>query len=48
MGHDRYTILDIDHGDAEITVEEITKDMAPVWTPDLYNTFPGRNKLLKK
>ena len=47
MGHDRYTILDIDNGDKEITVEEITKDIAPEWCPDSYNTFPGRNKVLQ-
>ena len=44
MGNDRYTIIDLDNGDAEITAEEITKDIAPEWEPDLYNTFPGRNK----
>lgn len=44
MGNDRYTILDIDNGDKEITVEEITKDIEPEWNPDIYNTFVGRNK----
>lgn len=44
MGSDRYTILDIDHGDREITVEEIVKDLKPGWAPDRYNTFPGRNR----
>ena len=45
MGHDRYTILDIDHGDKEITVVEITQDIVPEWKPDAFNTFPGRNNL---
>lgn len=47
MGNDLYTILDVDHGDQEITIEEITKDIDPVWYPDIYNTFPGRNKVRK-
>ena len=45
MGNDRYTMVDIDHGDAEITVEEITRDIPPEWNPDIFNTFPGRNKV---
>jgi len=45
MGNDRYTIIDIDNNDAEITVEEITRDIRPEWNPDIYNTFPGRNKV---
>ena len=44
MGNDRYTIIDIDHDDKETTVEELTKDIVPEWNPDIYNTFPGRNK----
>jgi uncharacterized Fe-S center protein len=44
MGNDRYTLIDIDHGDAVITAEEAVKDVDPVWTPDRFNTFPGRNK----
>lgn len=44
MGNDLYTIIDIDHGDREITVDEITKDIPPVWNPDKYNIFWGRNK----
>lgn len=48
MGNDRYTIIDIDNGDAEITIEEITKDIIPEWNPDIYNTFPGRNKIRMK
>ena len=45
MGHDRYTLIDIDHEDAEITVSEAVKDIAPEWNHDIYNTFPGRNKM---
>ena len=45
MGNDRYTLIDIDNGDAVITAEEAVKDIEPVWKPDRYNTFPGRNKL---
>ena len=45
MGNDRYTLIDIDNGDAVITAEEAVKDIAPGWRPDKYNTFPGRNKL---
>ena len=44
MGNDRYTIIDIDNGDKEITVDEITRDIEPEWNPDIYNTFVGRNK----
>ena len=44
MGNDRYTIIDIDNGDAEISVEDITRDIEPEWNPDIFNTFPGRNK----
>lgn len=45
MGNDLYTIIDIDNDDAIITPKEITKDVEPVWNPDAYNTFPGRNKM---
>lgn len=45
MGNDLYTIIDIDNDDAIITPMEITKDVEPVWNPDAYNTFPGRNKV---
>ena len=45
MGNDRYRILDIDHDDQVITVEDIVKDVQPGWEPDEYNTFPGRNKV---
>ena len=44
MGNDLYTIIDIDNGDAKITVEDITRGIEPVWTPDEFNTFLGRNK----
>ncbi len=44
MGNDRYTLIDIDNGDAVITAAEAVKDVDPVWTPDRYNTFVGRNK----
>ena len=44
MGNDLYTIIDIDNNDAEITVEDITRGIEPVWTPDWFNTFAGRNK----
>ena len=44
MGNDRYTLIDIDHEDAEITAAEAVKDIPAEWIPDLYNTFLGRNK----
>ena len=43
MGNDRYTLIDIDNDDAEITVAEAVKDVKPGWKPDKYNTFWGRN-----
>ncbi|MBQ0059072.1 MAG: DUF362 domain-containing protein [Lachnospiraceae bacterium] len=48
MGNDLCTLIDIDHDDAEITVQEAVKDIAPEWNPDAYNTFPGRNKIRMK
>ncbi len=45
MGNDLYTIIDIDNGDVEVTMEDITKDIDPEWVPDEYNTFPGKNKI---
>ncbi len=45
MGNDLYTIIDIDNEDAEITVQDVVKDIDPEWKPDQYNTFPGRNKI---
>ena len=47
MGNDRYDLVDIDNGNRIITAEEATKDIAPGWEPDIYNTFPGRNKVRK-
>ena len=44
MGNDRYTLIDLDNGDAVITAAEAVKDVDPMWAPDRYNTFPGRNK----
>lgn len=43
MGNDRYTIIDIDHDDAVITAADVTRDIKPVWRPDKFNTFIGRN-----
>ena len=45
MGNDRYRILDIDHDDQVVTVEDVVRDVQPGWEPDEYNTFPGRNKV---
>ncbi len=45
MGNDRYRLIDIDHEDAEITVSDAVKGIRPEWEPDVYNTFPGRNKI---
>lgn len=45
MGNDRYTIIDIDNGDAVITVDGIVANIPDAWIPDPYNTFPGRNDL---
>ncbi len=44
MGNDRYTLIDTDHADAVITAAEAVKDVPPIWEPDRYNTFFGRNK----
>ena len=43
MGHDRYTLIDIDNGDAVITACDAVKDVKPEWVPDRYNVFWGRN-----
>ena len=48
MGNDLYTLIDIDNGDKEITAKEAVKDVTPVWRPDKYNTFKGRNKIDEK
>ena len=45
MGNDRYTLIDLDHSDKEITAIDAVKNVLPSWNPDCYNTFPGRNKL---
>ncbi len=44
MGNDRYVLIDLDHGEKEITAAEAVKDVKPGWEPDRYNTFWGRNK----
>jgi len=44
MGNDRYTLIDIDNGDAVITAAEAVRDIKPGWEPDRYNVFWGRNK----
>ncbi|MBP5293196.1 MAG: DUF362 domain-containing protein [Clostridia bacterium] len=44
MGNDRYTLIDLDHGDAVITAAEAVADVKPGWRPDRYNVFWGRNK----
>ena len=44
MGNDRYTLIDIDHEDKEITAAEAVADVKPGWTPDKFNTFLGRNR----
>ncbi len=48
MGNDRYVLIDIDNEDKEISAAEATKDILPEWRPDIYNTFPGRNKIRAK
>lgn len=45
MGNDRYVLIDIDHNDAEVTSEELVKDLRPGWIPDRYNVFPGKNRI---
>lgn len=45
MGNDRYTLIDIDNGEKEITAEEAVADILPQWKPDAYNTFKGRNQI---
>lgn len=44
MGNDRYRLIDIDNDDAEITAEAAVNDIKPIWIPDRYNVFWGRNK----
>ncbi len=43
MGNDRYTLIDLDNGEAEITAADAVKDVTPVWKPDRYNVFWGLN-----
>ena len=43
MGNDRYNLVDIDNSDKEITPAEAVAGIKPVWIPDSYNTFRGRN-----
>ena len=44
MGNDRYTLVDLDNGDAVITAADAVRDVKPGWEPDRYNTFWGRNR----
>ena len=44
MGNDRYTLVDIDNGDAIITAAQAVQDVKPGWKPDRYNVFWGRNR----
>lgn len=45
MGNDKYHLIDIDNGDAEIDAAKACDFVKPGWIPDKYNTFKGRNKL---
>ena len=44
MGNDRYTLIDLDNGDAVITAADAVRDVKPGWEPDRFNTFWGRNR----
>lgn len=44
MGNDLYTLIDIDNGDKEITASEAVASVEPIWKPDKYNVFWGKNK----
>ena len=44
MGNDRYTLVDLDNGDAVITAADAVRDVKPGWEPDRFNTFWGRNR----
>ena len=44
MGNDRYTLIDIDHGDNELNAAEAVADIRPLWKPDRYNIFFGKNR----
>ncbi len=37
MGNDRYKLIDIDNGDAEITAAEAVKGISGKWKPDAFN-----------
>ncbi|MDO4467594.1 MAG: DUF362 domain-containing protein [Bacillota bacterium] len=43
MGNDLYELIDIDHDDQIISAQQAVKDIKPVWIPDVYNTFKGKN-----
>lgn len=45
MGNDLYELIDIDNDDQIITAADAVKDIKPVWVPDVYNTFKGRNNI---
>ncbi len=47
MGNDRYTLVDLDNDEAVITAAEAVKDVKPVWEPDRFNIFWGRNRRRK-
>ncbi len=44
MGNDRYTLIDLDNGEQEISAAQAVEDVKPGWEPDRYNVFWGRNK----
>ena len=44
MGNVRYTLVDIDNADEEITAADAVKGIDPEWKPDKFNVFFGRNK----
>ncbi len=43
MGNNRYTLIDIDNGDAVISQKEAVAHAGLTWTPDAYNVFPQRS-----
>jgi len=48
MGNDRYTLIDLDHDEQEISITDAVKNIQPTWLPDRFNTFPGRNILRRE
>ncbi len=44
MGSSRYTLVDIDNGDREITASDAVSAIDPVWKPDRFNVFWGHNR----